>query len=223
MIQRFRTVDTTPAWAFPYAGSTVAPKPATHTLIEGALGPGHVAGVGGYAFINDMLYLELTGYRSVAFDAQTRLGIDPFGVGMISGIAPYWRLALEPHWGNHWFEFGTFGMSAELQQWDSTQMDANGWQIPAFLPLTDQFTDIGLDAQYQYQGNNFWLTLRGTYIHEKQTLNSTFASGGSTNPTDTLNSFRALASLAYGNDDKSCLQHSILIQRVGRIRCCILV
>ena len=50
--------NTTPAWAFPYAGSTTAPGPASATLIEQGLGPGHVVGVGGYAFINDLLYVE---------------------------------------------------------------------------------------------------------------------------------------------------------------------
>src|SRR5664280_2021330 len=60
-------------------------------------------------------------------------------------------------------------------------------------------------AQYQYQGANYWLTFRGTYIHEKQTLDATFANGGSTNPTNTLNTFRGLASLAYGNDNRVVL------------------
>lgn len=79
--------NTTPAWRFPFSASTTAPGPATSTFIE-ALGPGHVAGVGAYAFINDFLYLELSGYRSVGFKTQTKLGIDPFGIGMIDGIAP---------------------------------------------------------------------------------------------------------------------------------------
>jgi hypothetical protein len=194
--------NTTPAWKFPFAGSTVGPKPATATLIDGGLGPGHVMGVGGYALINDLLYLELTGYRSVGFNAQTKLGIDPFGAGMISGVAPYWRLAIEPHWGNHWFMFGTYGMSTQLQQWDPNQLDANGFQIPAFLPFTDRFTDSAFDAQYQYQGPNYWLTLRGTYIHEVQKLDATFNSGGSSNLSNRLDTFRAEASLAYGNDNR---------------------
>ena len=197
--------NTTPAWTFPYATSTTGPKPATATLIDAGLGPGHVVGIGGYAFINDFLYLELTGYRSLNWNAQTRLGIDPYNVGIISGVAPYWRIAFEPHWGNHWFEFGAYGLSAQLQQWDTSQLDSNGYQIPAFIPLTDRFTDTAFDAQYQYQGPNYWLTLRGTYIHENQTLDATFGNGGSDNPTNTLNTFRALASLAYGNDNRVVL------------------
>jgi hypothetical protein len=197
--------NSTPAWKFPYAASTTGPKPATATLIDGGLGPGHVFGVGGYAFINDLLYLELTGYRSISFDAQKTLGIDPYGQGMISGVAPYWRVAIEPHWGNHWFMFGTYGMSTSLQQWDAAQFDTNGWQIPAFLPLTDKFLDTAIDAQYQYQGSNYWFTMRGTYIHEYQKLDATFNSGGSSNPSNTLNTLRGEASLAYGNDNRVVL------------------
>ena len=55
------------------------------------------------------------------------------------------------------------------------------------------------------KGENYWVTLRGTYIHENQKLDASFANGGSDNPTNTLNTFRALASLAYGNDNRIVL------------------
>lgn len=194
--------NTTPAWRFPYAGSTTAPGPATSTLIDGALGPGHVIGVGGYAFINDFLYLELTGYRSVAFNAQTKLGVDPFGVGMIDGMAPYWRIAIEPHWGNHWLMLGAYGMQANLRQWDTSQVDANGYQLSAYLPLSDRYTDTAFDAQYQYRGENYWFTLRGTWIHEFQRLDATFNNGGSDNPSNTLDTLRIEGSIAYGSDNR---------------------
>lgn len=217
--------NTTPAWKWPQAASTVAPSggagPATSTLIDGGLGPGHVAGVGAYAFINNLLYLELAGYRPVSFSQQHKLGVDPYGAGMISGVAPYWRVALEPHWGNHWLELGAYGMSTRLRQWDGSQFDPNtGLQIPIYLPQTDRFTDVAFDAQYQYQGPNYWLTLRGTYIHENQKLDATFndpatianniangnpAAGDSTNPSNWLETWRVEASLAYGNDNRVVL------------------
>jgi hypothetical protein len=207
--------NTTPAWKWPQSGSTVAPTPAVSTLIDGGLGPGHVAGVGGYAFINSILYLELTGYRPVSFSQQHKLGIDPYGAGMISGVAPYWRVAFEPHWGNHWLELGAYGMSTRLRQWDGSQFDPNtGLQIPIYIPQTDRFTDVAFDAQYQYQGPNYWFTLRGTYIHEDQKLDATFnnpaliaatGAGGSTNPSNWLETWRGEASLAYGNDNRVVL------------------
>ena len=170
-------------------------------MIEGAFAA-HVAGAGGYLFINDLLYLELSGYRTLKFDAQTKLGADPFGApGMIDGVAPYWRIAVEPHWGNHWLEFGAFGMSAKVHPW-TFAADSNGFYLNDTNPLTDRYTDTAADAQYQYMGPNYWITLRGTYIHEDQTLDATFASGGSDNQTNTLNTFKAMAQLAYGNDNR---------------------
>ena len=47
-------------------------------MIEGAFAA-HVGGVGTYAFINDLLYLEVTGYKTLGFSAQNNLGTDPFG------------------------------------------------------------------------------------------------------------------------------------------------
>ena len=73
------------------------------------------------------------------------------------------------------------------------------------FPQTDNYTDIGFDTQYQYQGSNFWITLRGSYIHEYQNLNASFLNGFAANPTNTLNEARAYASLAYGNDNRVVL------------------
>lgn len=199
--------NTTPAWSFPFAASTIAPGPGAGTLIDGTFAA-HVAGAGAYAFANDMLYVELSGYRSINYDAQNKLGINPFDApGTIDGIAPYWRVALEPHWGNHWLEFGAFGMSARIHPWNQNPeaLDPNGLFQNVTFPLTDRYTDTAVDAQYQYQGDNYWVTLRGTYIHEKQTLDATFANAGSDNPTNTLNTFKALASLAYGDDNRVVL------------------
>jgi hypothetical protein len=61
--------------------------------------------------------------------------------------------------------------------------------------------DLGVDAQYQYMGaKNSVLTLRASYIKEKQTLDATFANALSDNPTNTLNSFKAQASYAWNTD-----------------------
>jgi hypothetical protein len=71
----------------------------------------------------------------------------------------------------------------------------------ATLPTADRFTDVGFDTQYQYQGDNYWLTLRGSYIRELQQLNASFLTAGS-NPTDQLNSLKLQASFAYGADNR---------------------
>ena len=193
--------NSTPAWSFPYAVSSVAPTPSAGTLIDGTFAA-HVGGAGAYAWINNLVYLELSGYRTLNHDAQAKLGADPFGApGLFDGIAPYWRVAVEPNWGNHWLEVGAFGMSARVHPWTLIP-DASGFYNSDTLPQTDRYNDIGFDSQYQYKGDNYWITLRGTYIHENQTLDATFANFGSTNPTNTLNTFKAVASLAYGNDNR---------------------
>jgi hypothetical protein len=194
--------NTTPAWGFPYAASTLAPTPATGTVIEGAFAA-HVAGVGAYTMINDLLYLEVTGYKTLNFSTQNALGTDPFGApGLLGNVSPYWRAALEPHWGRHTLMIGTFGMYTEIHPWlniapinFSTAVDT----------LADKFTDIGFDSQYQYQGDNFWVTLRGSYIREFQRLDSSFASMAAFNPTNLLNSLKLQASLALGADNRLVL------------------
>jgi hypothetical protein len=75
----------------------------------------------------------------------------------------------------------------------------------ATFPQTDKFTDIGFDAQYQYQGDNFWFTLRGNYIHEYQKLDASFNLLGAPSLTNELNEARAYASLAYGNNNRVVL------------------
>src|SRR5450631_3224777 len=129
--------NTTPAWAFPYAVSNVAPTPGAGTLIDGTFAA-HVAGVGGYVWINNLVYLELSGYRTVNYNALNKLGINPFDApGTFEGIAPYWRVAVEPHWGNHWLEFGAFGMSAHVHPWNQNDdaLDPNGVFQNVTLPL----------------------------------------------------------------------------------------
>jgi hypothetical protein len=194
--------NTTPAWGFPYAASTLAPTPAAGTVIEGAFAA-HVGGVGAYTMINDLLYLEVTGYKTLPFSAQNALGTDPFGApGLLGNVSPYWRAALEPHWGRHTLMIGTFGMYSEVHPW--LNIAPINWST-AVDTLADKFTDIGFDSQYQYQGDNFWVTLRGSYIREFQRLDSSFASMAALNPTNLLNSLKLQASLALGADNRLVL------------------
>lgn len=194
--------NTTPAWSFPYAASNIsATSGSTKTMIEGAFSA-HVGGVGAYTMINDLVYLELTGYQTLGFNAQNTLGTDPFGApGQFNGVAPYWRAAIEPHWGSHSLMVGTYGMIFNVNPW----LDTSGFGPIGTFSQTDKYTDLGFDAQYQYQGGNYWLTLRANYIHEFQRLDASFNSFSTTpsaNPTNTLNSLHLQASFAYGADNR---------------------
>jgi hypothetical protein len=196
--------NTVPAWSFPYVSSALAPTPGAGTLIEGTFAQ-HVAGVGAYTFINDMLYLELTGYQTLSPTVQNDLGASPFNggsPGQFGGVAPYWRAAFEPKLGPHSLMVGTFGMYAAVKPF----IDPTGATTSATMPQSDKFLDVGVDAQYQYQGPGYWFTLRGSYIRENQRLDATFgALQGAANPTNFLDSLHLQASLAWGADNRFVL------------------
>ncbi len=192
--------NTTPAWAFPYVSSNFGAGLGPTPIIDGAFAQ-HVVSVGAYAFVNDALYLEASVYTTLNPNTLITLGADPFSApGQIDGAAPYWRVAYEPHWGNNWLEVGTFGMYAGVHPWTASTPTDTSTVAP-----TDKYTDVGFDTQYQYQGSNFWVTLRGSYIYEYQKLDASFANGIAYNPADVLNEARAYASLAYGNNNRVVL------------------
>jgi hypothetical protein len=181
-----------PAWSFPFVVSTLAPTPAAKTLIEGAFTQ-RVLGAGAYAMFNDLFYVEASAYKSLTERTLNSLGIDPMGApGTLDQLTPYFRLAFEPSWGkNNWWEVGAFAFLPEVNPQPWNFFGSGGH---------DRYTDIGVDTQYQYKGSNYWVTVRGAYIHEDQSLPASTVLLGS-NPTNQLNSFKASASLAYGSDN----------------------
>jgi hypothetical protein len=89
------------------------------------------------------------------------LGESPPSLGFtIQGLAPYYRVAVEPVWGEHALMIGTYGMSANI--------------LPnrVFGFGTDKVTDIGFDTQYQWLTDEHAVTLRGNYIWERQILDA---------------------------------------------------
>src|SRR5262249_50651295 len=81
--------NTTPAWQFPYAVSPFGAGFGSTPIIDGGLGPGHVGSVGAYAYINDLIYLEASVYRTLSPGAQNVLGVDPFGAPGLLDASPY--------------------------------------------------------------------------------------------------------------------------------------
>jgi hypothetical protein len=137
--------NTIPAWSFPYISSELAPTPTASTFIEQVYAQ-QVVGVTSYGFLDDLFYLEFGGYRPLSNNTQKALGISPTGQSPISGVAPYWRLAAEPNFGNNSWEVGTFGLASKVYP---TGLSGAG---------TDSFTDIGIDSQYQYLGDPHTVT-----------------------------------------------------------------
>ena len=177
----WNTVD---AWSFPQLSSGVAAfsPPGTHISAIAQT----VGGVGAYMFWNDMLYAEVTAYGG--FDRRTlqAFGMQPGPTPDTQpGIQPYWRLALEPHWGDHYLMIGTYGMY--------------GQTVPAGIPGTgtDKYLDVGFDAQYQYDGDKYSVTVKVNDTIETQKLDSSFFQTISANPTNRLNFFKANATYVW--------------------------
>ena len=169
--------NSTPGWGFPFIGSDAAPGAAAATKIEDGLGQ-NVLGLGGYGLFGNLVYAEFSVYRSAlqgvsAPDATT---------GAIKGVTPYWRLALQKDFDKQSVMVGTFGMHTSL----FPEGSLSGPQ--------DTYSDIGVDAQFESRVGTGNLVVRGSWIHEKQTLDATFAAGGSANNENTLKSLHVNAS-----------------------------
>ena len=173
--------NTTPAWGFPFASSSVAVSPNAATLIDGGLEQ-QVVGLGAYALWNQTLYTEIAGYRTAdgAFSIF-RAGTDKATDAVLRGGAPYWRLALQRTWeeGKHSAMIGTYGIDARKYP---ESLDPSG--------PTDRFRDVGIDAQYQYITDRHRFSTQVNWIRETQDLNATFADGGASNASDTLRTFK---------------------------------
>ncbi len=184
--------NTTPAWSWPFVSPSLAPQfSPPGTIIEGGFG-GRTIGTGGYLFLNDLVYIEASGYHNLSKGQLNALGqpcnnnsdyvawmqgvaatIYPAGwnystpctSASLSGVSPYWRVAIEPNWGDHSLMIGAFGWYPQV--------------LPGRIAGygTDSYKDIGFDAQYQWLSDPHAVTLRFSRISEQQTLNSTFLQG----------------------------------------------
>ena len=84
--------NTVPAWGFPFMTSSVAPTPTAGAVIDGALGQ-QVLGLGAYGLWHQLVYTEVTAYRSAQQGVSPALGPDASSVA--HNVIPYWRLALQ--------------------------------------------------------------------------------------------------------------------------------
>lgn len=147
--------NTTSAWGFPYASSPSANTPAKSTIIEN-LGM-QVAGLGAYSLYNNLLFTEISLYRSSPQGAPNPA--DSTSSMTINGVAPYWRVALQHSWGSNYAALGTFGIYSKHFQ--------NGIKSPM-----DNFTDIGVDFQFARTMNIGSFTLHSSLIKETENRDS---------------------------------------------------
>jgi hypothetical protein len=169
--------NSTPVWSFPFSGSSTAVEPLASTQLEGPLEQ-QVAGLGGFGLLNNKFYGEITLYRNSQIGQPAPA--DGANTDVTDGTAPYLRFAYQHQWGSNYISAGAYGIVVD--------------KFPSGISgPTNNYTDAAVDLQYQYIKEKRILTLQSTYIHEKQQLDASFASGASANQSDTLETFKAAA------------------------------
>ncbi len=186
--------NSTPAWGYPFSSSGLAPGPAAATMIDGGFAQ-QVGGVGAYAFYDNTFYFDVGGYGTLSTQVQKGLGVDPAGEMQITGLAPYWRLAIEKAVGDGRWEFGTFGMAADT--------------FPGRVSKAgkDRIVDFGLDSQYQVSRGPHDFTGLLSWIYERQSWNASEALGNADNAKDTLRSLKATANYLYDKTYGATVQY----------------
>jgi hypothetical protein len=175
--------NSTPAWGFPYISSALAPTPTAAPIISGGLAQA-VLGATAYAMIDDHLYLEAGGYRGLSDRWLSRTGVGADSSPHMDGVSPYWRGTWQMDRGAHYFSAGVFGLNTKLHP-DPTS------------PATDRFDDVGFDATYQYTKDSHGLAANFALIHEKQTLDASFAAGDAERNDNHLNTVSLDVSYTY--------------------------
>jgi len=175
--------NSTPAWGYPYIASGLAPTPAAATMLEGQLAQ-QVVGINPYLYWDRLIYVEAGAYRTLGNRLLQNLGAGNGG-NQINGVAPYWRVAVEPKWGAQSWEVGSFGLAAA--------------EVPSGISGfgTDHITDTGFDTQYQYLGDTNSFSVQAYYIHENGNYAASALQGITSNNHDHLNSIRAKTSYYY--------------------------
>jgi hypothetical protein len=143
--------NTSPAWRFPSAGSDAAKNPAKSTIMEN-LGT-QVAGLGAYTLFNNLLFAELTLYRSAQQGAANPADIT--STMAIKGVTPYWRFALQHQWAENYIELGTFGIAPKFYS-------------EGISGKMSKITDVGFDFQFERRLPIGAFTLHTSLINEKE-------------------------------------------------------
>ncbi len=176
--------NTTPAWGFPYSGSSVAPGPNASAQIDGRLGQS-VAGLGVYVWLDDHLYAEVSAYTAAVVGGAHPL--DSTQSNVVHGLSPYWRLTYERRWDRNSISIGTYGMATKVHPGAGTALQG----------ATDQYKDAAADVQYQFIGEDHLVTALATYIHESQTLNASVINQFSSNASDNLKTLKLAGEYSY--------------------------
>jgi hypothetical protein len=181
------------------------PSPTSSRFIDGTTpypglaAGGNIAGITGYFYWNQMLYVEAGGYRTAKGPASfMSAGVAEGDKTKLRGTNPYWRATLTHEWGPHNFMVGTTGMVADVFDDPLDTSDPNS---------VHHFRDVGVDGQYQYLLDPHAITVQAAYMRDHHRVPGFLAgqpvsdiNGNDlpdTNATDNTNVFRAKGSYIW--------------------------
>jgi hypothetical protein len=131
--------EASPGWVFPAVSSGLAATPVGAPLLDALSGT--VFGAGVYAMWDDTLYAEFSLYEGLDHSTLNSLGVEPInGADTIKGAIPYLRLTMQQEFdeGRHYVALGSYGILADVHPGGSSSAG------------TDSYTDIAIDATYQW-------------------------------------------------------------------------
>jgi hypothetical protein len=166
-------------------------------LIAGGVA-GQVGGVGVYVMLSNSLYLDVGGYQTLGAHFQRSVGVDPTGETQITGLAPYWRIAMEKMVGDARWEFGTFGMAARTYP----ERDPSEGR--------DRIMDLGFDSQYQVSSGPNDITALVSLIYERQNWDASEALGITSKTSGTLWNFNATLNCLHDKTVGGTIQYFII-------------
>jgi len=134
--------STTPGHGFPYRSSSLLNawgmgQFGPTAMLDGGMNS-QVLGVGMFAMLDDVWYAEFTSYHG-SKTAIPALEVANANNAISTSNNPYWRLAWNPVVGPKSWMLGTFGMISKLSRDRLVTGSSSG-----------KYTDIGMDAQYQF-------------------------------------------------------------------------
>jgi hypothetical protein len=136
--------NTAPAWM----QYVPVPSPTSSQFIDGAspypglAAGGNVAGLGAYAFIDQVVYLEAGDYRTAkGLFSFMKGGLHDADVTKLRGDNPYLRVALNQAWGASTLMVGVAHMTSRVYDDPLDTSDPS---------TVHRYRDLMLDAQYQY-------------------------------------------------------------------------
>lgn len=181
------------------------PSPTSSRFIDGTApypgfaAGGNISGINAYAFWNQMLYVELGGYRTAeGLTSFMSAGVPSVEKTKLQGTNPYWRVTLSHAWGPSNIMVGTSGMIARVYDDPLDTSDPTS---------VHHFKDIGIDSQYQYLLDPHSFTAQLAYMRDRHRYPDFLANQPmedvngdplpNTNTTDTTNVLRAKLTYIY--------------------------